>query len=149
MLHLQLDHSTTNELPLVYNRQFYSTNSEVAIKEISKKCHLCLSLCHLPKPLIPNSTSASYDLVGLNFSTDVIKRTNQKILVLTEEVTKFTTTKIIESEQSHVLLKNIKSLLLPLHAPCSPTATLKVDPARGMQTLCKEQPLQQINDGTR
>ena len=145
MLHLQLDHPTTNQLRLVYNRQFYSTNSEVAIKEIRDKCHLCLSLCLLPKPLIPNSTSAPYDHVGSNFSTDVIRRTNQKILVLTEEVTKFTATKIIESEQSSVLLKNIKSLLLPLHPPCSPTATLKVDPAPGMQTLYKEQPLQQIN----
>ena len=145
MLHLQLKHPTTNQLHLVYNRQFYSINSEKFIKEISDNCHECLSLRLLPKPMIPNSTSAPYNHVGSNYSSDIIRRTNQKILVLTEEVTKFTATKMIESEQSPVLLKNIKSLLLPLHPPCSPIATLKVDPAPGMQTLYKEQPLQQLN----
>ena len=103
MLHLQLKHPTTNQLRLVYNRQFYSINSEKFIKEISDNCHECLSLRLLPKPMIPNSTSAPYNHVGSNYSSDIIRRTNQKILVLTEEVTKFTATKMTESVQSPVL----------------------------------------------
>ena len=103
MLHLQLKHPTTNQLRLVYNRQFYSINSEKFIKEISDNCHECLSLRFLPKPMFPNSTSAPYNHVGSNYSSDIIRRTNQKILVLTEEVTKFTATKMTESVQSPVL----------------------------------------------
>ena len=144
-LHLQLNHPSSHQLGRVFNRQFYTPNSDKLIRQVADNCHQCLSLRNFPKPKVPDSTSAPYSHVGSNFSADIINRSRQKILVLCEEVTKFTGATMIESETHVSVLQGLKELLLPLHPPCSPSATLKLDPAPAMQTLFRLQPLQDIN----
>ena len=144
-MHLQLNHPSTYQLQQVFNRQFYTINSERLIQESVQSCHQCKSLQNMPKPTIPNTTSAPYNQVGSNFAADIIKRNQQKILVLCEEVTKYTQATFVESEQHTSILQGLKALILPVHPPCSPIATIKVDPAPGMQTLYRLQPLKSCN----
>ena len=144
-LHLQLDHPTTHQLKQVFHRQFYCVNADKQIETTIDLCHLCLSLRKLPSPNVPFSTSAPYENVGSNFSADILRRATQKILVLCEEVTKFTQSILIDSEDHTCISEGLKQLLLPLHPPCSPTAKLKLDPGPGNQTLYRLQPLQSIH----
>ena len=144
-LHLQLDHPTAHQLKQVFNRQFYAVNSDKHIDLTIDACHECLSLRKLSSPNIPFSTSAPYDSIGSNFSADILRRATQKILVLCEEVTKFTQSILIDSEDHICITQGLKQLLLPLHPPCSPTAKLKLDPGPGNQTLYRLQPLQPIH----
>ncbi len=144
-MHLQLNHPSAHQLKQVFNRQFYAISSDKLIQESSQNCHQCISLRKFRIPSTPDSTSAPYNTVGSNFAADIIQRVSQKILVLSEEVTKFTQATLIDSENHHDVLHGLKELILPLHPPCSPTAVLKLDPAPAMQTLHRSQALQDIN----
>jgi len=144
-LHLQLNHPSAYQLQKVFDRQFYTINSDRLIKESVESCHQCRSLHSLPKESIPHSTSAPYNHVGSNYSADIVKRNQQKILVMNEEVTNYTLATFIDSEQHSSILRGIKELVYQVHPPCSPTAYIKVDPAPGMQTLYRLQPLQSRN----
>ena len=144
-LHLQLNHPTTFQLQKVFDRQFFTTNAEKLIKATTDNCHECVSLQKFASIEIPFSTSAPYDHVGSNFSADVLRRTSQKILVITEEVTKFTKGKLIDTEDYTSVLNGLKELLNHYRSPCSPCATLKLDPGPSMQSLHKHQPLKSMN----
>ena len=144
-LHLQLGHPTPHQLKQVFSRQFFCINSDKLIEDTSDNCHPCLALKKLPKSAIPECTSAPYKHVGSNFSADVMKRCNQDILVTCEEVTKFTQAILIPSEKQSDICVGLKNLLLPLHPPCSPVATLKIDPGPGMRSLYLQQPLKCMN----
>ena len=43
------------------------------IEETTDNCHLCLFLRKLPRPSIPELTTAPYDQTGSSFSADVLK----------------------------------------------------------------------------
>ena len=144
-MHLQLNHPSLHQLKQVFNRQFYAIGSDKIVQELSDNCHQCASLKRLRMPETPGSTSAPYSTVGSNFTADVIKRTGQNILVLAEEVTKFTQATLIDSENHQDIYQGLKELILPLHPSCSPVAALKVDPAPAMQTLHRSQALQDIS----
>ncbi len=144
-MHLQLNHPSHHQLKQVFNRQFYSVCSEKVIQDVSNSCHQCASLKKFRVPETPGSTSAPYSSVGSNFTSDIIKRSTQNILVLSEEVTKFTKATLIESERQRDICQGLKELILPLHPACSPVATLKLDPAPAMRSLFKSQALQDIN----
>ena len=144
-LHLQLEHPSAYQLQQVFNRQFYAINSSNTINESIKNCHQCHSLRRLPRPEVPFSSAAPYATVGSNYSADVVHRNRQLILVMCEEVTKYTTGTFIESEQHSSLLKGLKELLFTVHPPCSPMATVKVDPAPAFKSLHRSQPLSDVN----
>ena len=144
-LHIQLDHPTPFQLKKVFSRQFFSLHSDKKIDQVSDSCHLCLSLRKLPHSTTPYSTSAPYDHVSSNFTSDVMVRSKQKILLACEEVTKFTKGKIISDETQDTITQGLKELLLPMHPRCSPTATLKVDPASAMKSIYHAQPLKSLN----
>ena len=83
-LHLQLSHPTTFQLQKVFNRQFFTTNADTLIKATTDNCHECVSLQKFASIEVPFSTTAPYNHVGSNFSADILRRTTQKILVITE-----------------------------------------------------------------
>ena len=145
VLHLQLGHPTEHQLKQVFSRQFFCFNADKLICEITNNYHPCTPLRKLSKPLIPESTSAPYDYVGSNYSSDILKRCSQDILVVCEEITKFTQATIFDSEKHLDIVTGLRNILSPLHPPGSPVATLKVDPALGMQSLYKQQSLKDIN----
>ena len=144
-LHLQLNHPTPFQLQKVFNRQFFTANAEKLINLTSENCYECTSLKKLEQIEIPFSTTAPYDHVGSNYSADILKRSSQNVLVLTEEVTKFTKAKLVDSETNSCIVDGLKELLNHYRSPCSPCATLKLDPAPAMQTLHRTQPLKSMN----
>jgi hypothetical protein len=113
VLHLQLGHPTEHQLKQVFSRQFFCSNSDKLICEITNNCHPCTSNTKLPKPSIPESTSAPYDYVGSNYSSDILKRVSQDILVVCEEVTKFTQATIVDSEKHIDIVTGLSNILLP------------------------------------
>ena len=143
-LHIQLNHPSAYQLKKVFSRQFFALNSEKKIQEVTDSCHQCMSLRKLPSPSIPFSSTAPYSHIGSNYSADIMVRSKQKILLVSEEVTKFTKGLFIANENHDTITQGLKEVLTQLHPPCSPTATLKVDPAPAMQTIHRLQPLKSL-----
>ena len=144
-LHLQLGHPTEHQLRQLFSRQFFCPNSDKLVCEITNNCHPCTTLKKIPKPSIPESTSAPYDYVGSNYLSDILKRCSQDIPLVSEEVAKFTKATIVDSEKYLNIVTGLRNILCPLHSPCSPVATLQVDPALGMPLLYKQESLNDMN----
>ena len=81
-LHLQLGHPTKSQLKKIWNRYYFALDSNSLIDECTESCSLCNSLRTLPKTIVEQSTSDVPDTIGKMFAADVIRRENQKILII-------------------------------------------------------------------
>ena len=81
-LHIKLEHPTSSELYTIADRHFFALGLSKIIDEVSKGCHTCASLAKIPRSLVVQSTSDPPEVVGVQFSCDVLRRERLKIVVL-------------------------------------------------------------------
>ncbi len=89
-LHIKLNCPKRNQMKTVCDRYFFALDMEKAITSVCQNCHKCMALEHLPKTIVPQTTSDPPEVVGCMFASDVIKREKQNILVVRECVTSYT-----------------------------------------------------------
>lgn len=119
-LHIKLEHATQRQLTKMFSRHFNALRLDDAVKTITDTCHTCATLHHLPKALIPQSTSEPPEVVGTMFATDVLKQRRQRILVVRENITSLTVAAFVINETAHVLQEMLLHLILRfrhLHGP--------------------------------
>ena len=109
------------------------------IKEVTDACLTCTSLKHLPTELLSQSAQLN-DVLGSHFSADVIRRENQKILLIREKLSQFTITTFIPDETAQALGEAIFCNVVDLIPDSG--ATIQVDNAPGFQSLQKEHQLE-------
>ena len=127
-LHVQLTHPSSFQLKKVLSRSFWCLDFDKCIANVSKMCHQCLAIDHMPV-FKENSTSEAVKAVGCNFAADVMIRDKKHILVLRESVTSYTWARIIPNETTATLKLY---LLILVSEACTPGGTLpiiRVDPA--------------------
>ena len=110
-IHLKLDHPSRLQLQKLSSRYFYSPGFIRVIDEITTNCLVCASLKQLPKELFSESTVET-PVFGKNFSADVIRIHNQKILLTREKLSQFTITEVIQDERSETLKPALISAIL-------------------------------------
>ena len=116
-------------------RYFYGLDINKAIDDISASCHQCRSLQKVPKTVIPQSTSDPPNVVGAAFSADVLQRERQKILVVRENITSYTSAAVIEDERSHTLREALVRSCVELSLCDGPMSVVRTDPAPGFVAL--------------
>ena len=110
-IHLKLDHPSKFQLQKISSRYFYSPGFIRVIDEKTTNCLVCTSLKQLPRELFSESTVET-PVFGRNFSADVIRIHNQKILLTREKLSQFTITEIIHDERSETLKPALISAIL-------------------------------------
>ena len=138
-LHIKLEHPTSSELYTIADRHFFALGFSKIIDEVSKGCHTCASLAKIPRSLVVQSTSDPPEVVGVQFSCDVLRRERLKIVVLRENVSSYTLTCLIPSECSDDLRKALIKLLVGMVPLDGPLAIVRVDPASGFKALRGDQ----------
>ena len=100
------------------------------------------TLKKVPRELFQQSTTALPEAVGQEFTGDVLRRSQQKILVVLEKLSSFITAAIIPSEKGNDLKDGIVQLASPLMCPggCS----VKVDNANGFKAIVNDKYLKEI-----
>jgi len=134
-LHIKLKHPKLNQLKTVCHRYFYALDLDKRIELNINSCHLCASLKNVPHTLSEQSSSDPPEVVGVSFSTDIIKREKLNIMVVREYITSFTSTTLIPDESHQSLREGLIQLTLPLLPLGGPSAVVRADNATGFQRL--------------
>ena len=125
------NHASKSQLKKIYDRYFYSTGSSKAIDEVVNDCITCNSLKKVPHELFDQSTSVTSS-PGKRFSADVMCRTGQKILVVRDMLTSFTSATFVQDETASELRDALIVTCLPLQFQSS---VIKVDCALSLRSL--------------
>ena len=112
------------------------------ISQVTISCHTCATIKTLQKMVQPQSTGEPTDSVGRFFAADVMIRSRQKVLVLRETVTSFTTACFVENEQHITLNDALIRLCVELRPLDGPFAVVRVDGAPVFVALSKDTTLQ-------
>ena len=142
VLHIRLGHPTKTQFRKLWDRYFFALNSELLIEECTSSCSLCESLKKVPRELFEQTTTDLGEVVGQSFSADVLRRSQQKLLVVLEKLSSFISATIIPSEKSIDLKDGLVQLASPLMSAggCS----VKVDNATGFKSLKDDKYLKEI-----
>ena len=131
-LHLHLNHPSKMQLLKLCSRYFYSPGFGRIIEEITDNCSICASLRKLPGEIFSESTTET-PVFGRNFSSDVIRKNNQKILLTREKLSQFTITRFVKDETAESLESALISSIIELLPEGG--AIVQLDNAPGWQTL--------------
>ena len=110
---------------------------------MTNSCHQCTALQKTPHTVIPQTTCDPPEAVGISFAADVLKRERQKILVVRETVTSYTSAYLLTDERHETLREGLINLCVPLRPLDGPIAVIRTDPAPGFQALSQDDFLQQ------
>ena len=133
-IHFKLCHPSLHQLCAVVHRYFWALDLERALESVSKSCPQCAALVKTPRFKLGQSTQDPPESVGSTFSSDVIKRECQNILVLRENVTSYPGAMLTEDEQAPTLRDGLIYLALQLCPMDGPPSLVPVDRAPGFQS---------------
>ena len=131
-LHLKLGHPSKMQLQKLCTRYFYCPGFGRIIEEVTSNCSVCAALKVLPKEVFSQSTTQT-PTFGANFSSDVIRRDNQKILLTRAKLSQFTITRLIQDETADTLETALLTSIMDFIP--DEGATIQLDNAPGWQTL--------------
>jgi len=134
-LHVKLNHPTQFQLKQITSRYFFALDLDSSIRNINDNCHTCTSLKKMSNSPPPATTSDPPPTVGVSFASDVIRRFRQKILLVRETVTSYTSACIIDGEDHTELRNGLIRLCIGLRPLDGPPAIIRTDPAPGFNKL--------------
>lgn len=132
-LHLRFQHPSSTQLLKVFQRHFYALDVEKDVKTVTSHCAQCESLRQLPHEIMEFSSSMSPTSPGKSLACDVLCRTKQKVLVIRDTFSSFTTAKLIANEKADTLRDGILECTAEIKS--SEGASIRVDGATSMQSL--------------
>ena len=97
-LHLHFNHPSKYQLQKIFSRYFYTCNATQYISDITDGCSLCVSVKKMPPELFEQSSSLPPEFPGESLAADVISRNRQKILVVRDTLSSFTSATFISNE---------------------------------------------------
>ena len=137
-LHLQCDHPSKYQLQRVFSRYFYAINSTQCISNITDNCNMCSSVKKIPPELFEQSSSRSAKAPGEKLAADVICRNKQKILVVRDTLSSYTSATFIASETANEYKDALIICCLPMKISSS---SVRVDCAPSLKCLSKDKDL--------
>ena len=137
-LHLHLDHPSKYQLQRVFSRYFYAVNASESIANVTDSCNMCSSVKKIPPELFEQSTSLPATVPGEKLAADVICRNKQKILVVRDSLSSFTSATFISNETSVEYKDALIICCLPMKISSS---SVRVDCAPSLKCLSKDNEL--------
>jgi hypothetical protein len=137
-LHIKFRHPSAHQLCQVVARHYFALDIKTTIDRVTQSCHTCASLRSFPKQQLEQTTSVSPAGVGRALAADVMRRAQQKILVIRESITSFTSSMLVESETSDCIRQALIQLALQLIPLEGPPSIIRTDPAPCFQSLADD-----------
>ena len=144
-LHLQLGHSSVNQLKQVFSRAFFCLDMDSKAKKVVDNCYECAALKKVPSMYNKQSTSVPANVIGVKYSIDVMKRYTQNILLIREDISSYSDATIVQDEKAQTLREGILLLISRLRSPLGPKVTIRTDPASSLRSLVNDKYLSQQN----
>ena len=134
-LHIKLFHPSRQQLQRLASRYFFCLNSAKIVDLINFNCPICTSLANLPKLVEKQSTSPS-GAFGSRFSADVCKQHKQLVFICRENLSTFTTSKILPDETADSIREAILQAVLDFIPEAG--TTIRLDSASAHKSLFAE-----------
>ena len=134
--HHKTNHPKKSQMFKLLSRYYYTSGMQNVIDKVSDSCLQCMSTKRLPKPLLADSTTIPTG-VGRSFSSDVLERSTQRILITKDELSHFALAVLIPDQTAESLRQGLVQTIAPIIS--SEGAQVKVDPAPGFQSIAKNQ----------
>ena len=131
-MHNNLGHPAKSQLKSQFERSFFAVGLQSEIDKIYYNCHFCATQKKIPL-LVEHRSVTEVETPGSHFHADVIKRQSQKILILRDHFSTYTSAKIIKAENHNELRQGIIDLVTPIRL--SSTIHVKVDNCTGFTPL--------------
>jgi hypothetical protein len=128
-------HPTRNQQKITFQRSFHAMDLEKHLDNLYRTCYKCQVFHKLPKDLTQQETKTEVSGPHECFHADVIKRSGQIILVITDHFSSLTNAVLIESEKAEDLKHGLITLTPTMRKP--DWICIKVDNAPGFQSLVK------------
>lgn len=137
-LHIQLGHPSAFQMKRVVGRYFFALDLDRYVHETTASCQICAAVRDIPHALIKQSTGPPPDTIGQTFAADIVKRHRQKIFIMRETVTSYTTASIIKDETTEAVTEAILAACSKLRPACASEIVIRVDPASAHKSLFKD-----------
>ena len=137
-LHIQLQHPSKHQLKKVFCRAFFALDLDKLVDKTVDCCHTCAALQKVPARFHQQTTSKPPEIIGAKYSSDVMRRCNQCILILRESISSYTDAVVIEDEKADTLREGLIQLASRFRSPMSPTAVIRTDPSTSLQSLVND-----------
>ena len=131
-IHIHFKHPSKSQTEKLFSRNFYALRSSSIIDSVCDNCEACNALKKIPTELFNQTSSPSPKRPGMKLAADVICRKRQKILVVRDCLTSFTTATFLLNETAEELKNGILLCCLPLQFNQS---EVRVDCATGLKKL--------------
>ena len=131
-IHIHFKHPSKSQTEKLFSRCFYALGSSNIIESVCNNCETCNALKKVPTELFNQTSSPSPKRPGKKLAADVICRKGQKILVVRDCLTSFTTATFLLNETAEELKNGILLCCLPLQFDYT---EVRVDCATGLKKL--------------
>ena len=131
-IHLRFAHPTALQMTKIFDRYFYGLRSKKVIEEVVEQCSQCNSMKYIAPELMTQTTSSVVEHPGDMFAADVMRRALQKILVVRDYHSSYTTTAIIPDETANSLRSG---LLISTNLLRRDQCVIRIDNAPGFLPL--------------
>jgi hypothetical protein len=120
----------------LFSRGFWALDADKAIDRAVNGCHTCAALMKVPTRFIQQSTTVPPDEgIGKRFTTDVIRREMQFILLIKEYVSAYCDACFLPGEKATDLEDGITRLMAKFRAPSGPPVTIRTDQGSCFKSL--------------
>ena len=107
-LHVKLNHPNPSQMKKQWSRRYFMLNEAKILQKVFDTCETpCQASRILPKELFNYKSETIPEKLGKFFNADVMEESNQKILVIRENLTSFTDAMIIKNQTKPVLRESL------------------------------------------
>ena len=131
-LHQKFSHPSKMQLTNLMTRYFYCPGYQSIIEEVTTACRQCLTMKTLPKVLTEFETTSPGNF-ATRFSTDVLERCQQRLLVTVEDASHYTMVELMADQKADTIRPTILAQVLPLIPMTG--AIIRCDNGPSFQTL--------------
>ena len=129
-------HQNVSQLIESTKRKFFIFELNKIAQKVVEDCKLCSSRKRLPKDLVTFDTGTKAEIPGTFFNADVLNIQKRKILVIRDNLTSFTQTKMIPNEQKDSLRDALIEVIYRLKPNLE--CVVRVDCHPSFQSLMKD-----------
>ena len=128
-------HPSLNQLKARFNRTFYMWNLQPILDSIYKDCYVCSVVQKQPPVPTVHQSKVQVQHPHRYFHADVIKRSGQCILLVTDHFSNLSQATVVDSEKAVDLKEGLIKLTTPIQHPG--VIEVSTDNATGFQSLSK------------
>ena len=104
IIHNKLDHPVPSQMKKLFSKSYFTLDSDTVLKEVYDTCEVpCQASRILPKETMEYKTETKPLTAGSFFNADVMEEARQKVLVLRDNLTSYTSTTFIKDQTKNTL----------------------------------------------